>query len=169
LGRSETDRHASEKECVARDTSIELEIRETKHVGFGVFTTNFIANGAFVLRFGGEVFETKDVPPECFAMQIDDDSWLCSDGSLLDDRVNHSCDPNTGFLKNDPALYALRDILPGEELTWDYSTSISERGWCLDCLCGSTNCRRVILPFGELRPEEKKRLRPIALQYLKAK
>jgi SET domain-containing protein len=149
-----------------RHGGIEFQIRETKQKGQGVFATTVIPKGAFVLRLGGERLRTSEVPPDCFAMQIDDDLWLCSDGSLLDDRVNHSCDPNTGFVRHDPALYALRDILPGEELTWDYSTSISEPGWRLDCLCGSTNCRDVIMPYGETSPEQQERLRPMVLQYL---
>ena len=41
---------------------------------------------------------------------------------------NHSCEPNGGFLKGDPVLYALRDIAAGEEIGWDYSTSIAEPG-----------------------------------------
>ncbi len=146
-----------------------LQVRRTKSKGLGVSTTAFIPKGAFVLKFGGEIYSTKEVPPDSFAMQIDDDLWLCSDGSLLDDRVNHSCDPNTGFLNHDPVLYALRDIQPGEEVTWDYSTSISEAGWSLNCLCGSANCRQVILPFSELTPEQQQRLDPIALQYLRDK
>jgi hypothetical protein len=51
-------------------------------------------------------------------------------------------------------------------LTWDYSTSISEKGWSLNCLCGSWRCRGVIVPFGELAPHERERLRSIALRYL---
>ena len=101
-------------------------------------------------------------------MQIGDDLWLWSDGTLLDDCINHSCDPSGGFVRHDPVLYALRDILPGEEVTWDYSTSISERGWSLDCLCESKSCRGVILPFGDLSVDQQARLRPIALAYLQS-
>jgi SET domain-containing protein len=143
-----------------------LEVRKTERRGRGVFTTSFIPAGTSILKLEGRVYRSRDVPPDSFAMQIDDDLWLCSDGSALDDCLNHSCDPNTGFARQDPELYALRDIAPGEELTWDYSTSISEKGWRLVCLCGSNFCRGVILPFGELPAEMRERLRPIALRYL---
>jgi len=73
-------------------------------------------------------------------------------GTFLDDCLNHSCEPNTGFAGNDPVLYALRDIAAGEELAWDYSTSISEKGWSLACLCGPRAaaawcCRSIICPW----------------------
>src|SRR5438445_9703865 len=82
------------------------------------------------------------------------------------DCINHSCDANTGFARNDLILYALRDIAPEEELSWDYSTSISDPGWSLVCFCESKHCRRVVLPFGDLTSEQQLRLGPISLRYL---
>jgi hypothetical protein len=143
-----------------------LEIRQAGRKGCGVFAASPIPSGTRVLQFEGHIFKSQDVPPDSMAMQIDDDLWLCSDGTLLDDRINHSCDPNTGFVRNDLVLYALRDIASEEELSWDYSTSISEPGWSLVCLCESRHCRRVILPFGDLTLEQQVRLGPIALRYL---
>lgn len=37
---------------------------------------------------------------------------------------NHSCDPTTWFV-DDITMNARRDILPGEEITYDYSTTES--------------------------------------------
>jgi hypothetical protein len=143
-----------------------LQIRDAGRTGRGVFAVHQIPAGTRILALEGQKFRTADIPPEAFAMQIDADLWLCSTGESLDDCINHSCDPNTGFARQDPVLYALRDIGPAEELTWDYSTSIAEKGWSLRCLCGSARCRRVVLPFGELTSDERERLRPIALRYL---
>jgi hypothetical protein len=143
-----------------------LQIRDTGRTGRGVFAVHFIRAGTRILTLEGRTFRTADIPPDAFAMQLDEDLWLCSDGESLDDCINHSCEPNTGFARHDPVLYALRDIAPAEELTWDYSTSIAEKGWSLRCLCGSTHCRRVVLPFGELTRDEQERLRPTALRYL---
>src|SRR5438105_3579586 len=126
-----------------------LEVRKTEGKGRGVFAAIPIPAGARILELQGEICKAADIPPDAMTMQIDDDLWLCSDGTALDDCINHSCEPNTGFAKNDLVLYALRDIAPGEELSWDYSTSISEAGWSLLCLCESNQCRRVVLPFGE--------------------
>jgi hypothetical protein len=159
-------RHQSAQRPIATWDGPALEVRETQHMGRGVFAVHFIAAGTRILTLEGQRFRSADIPPEAFAMQVDEDVWLCSAGESLDDCVNHGCDPNMGFAENDPVLYALRDISAGEELTWDYSTSIAEKGWSLNCRCGSRRCRGVILPFGELTPPERERLRPIALRYL---
>jgi hypothetical protein len=149
--------------------AITLEVRETPYKGRGVFAAGFIPAGARVLTIEGERYRSQDVPPQSFAMQVDDDIWICSNGQTLDDCVNHSCEPNTGFVMNDPVLYALRDIAVGEELSWDYSTSISYGDWSLNCLCGSKSCRGVILPFAQLSPRQQARLLPIALRYLQSR
>jgi uncharacterized protein len=144
----------------------ELEVRLTAHKGRGVFTREPIARGQQILEFQGRVLRTSDLTDDLLAMQIGPDLWLCSDGSLMDDCVNHSCEPNAGFRKAEPVLFALRDIAPDEEITWDYSTSISEPGWTLECHCESPHCRRIVRSWGELTVQERERLRPIALGYL---
>jgi len=58
-------------------------------------------------------------------------------------HLNHSCNPNAGFLEN-YNLVAVRDIKKGEELTWDYSTYESNPNFKMKCLCGSKNCRTTI-------------------------
>jgi hypothetical protein len=110
---------------------------------------------------------TQSLTEDLLALQVGRDLWLCSDGSSLDDQVNHSCDPNTGFIEGTPVLYALRDIEAGEEISYDYSTSISEPGWSLECHCGSRHCRGTILPWGELEPGYRDRLRGQSLNYLR--
>jgi len=145
----------------------ELEIRLTPHKGRGVFTRARIARGRKILTFQGRELATGDLYDDLVAMQIGPALWLCSDGSLLDDCVNHSCEPNAGFLDCEPVLYAVRDIEAGEEIGWDYSTSISEPGWSMDCRCGSARCRGVIRPWGELAAADREALRGLALGYLR--
>ncbi|HLW65918.1 MAG TPA: SET domain-containing protein-lysine N-methyltransferase [Gemmataceae bacterium] len=144
-----------------------LEIRPAGAKGRGVFALAPIAQGQRVLALEGRVLPSDALTDDLLALQIGPDLWLCSDGSLLDDCVNHSCDPNTGFTTGETNLYALRDIPAGEEICWDYSTSISEAGWSLECCCGSPRCRGVVRSWSELRLEERERLAPIALKYLR--
>jgi SET domain len=144
-----------------------LEIRQTKSKGRGVFTPEPIAKGSRILAFQGWILRSAELTDDLLAMQVGPDEWLCSDGSLLDDCVNHSCEPNGGFLEGDPVLYALRDIAAGEEIGWDYSTSIAEPGWTLECRCSSPSCRGVVRAWGDLLPEERGRLRGMALKYLR--
>src|SRR3954466_6245106 len=144
-----------------------IDIRPAGAKGLGAFARRPIPAGARVLPVAGRVLPTDQLTDDLLALQVGPDLWLCSDGSSPDDRVNHSCDPNLGFSRGDPVLYALRDIAAGEELAWHYSTSIAAPGWSLDCACGSANCRRVVSPWGELDPADRDRLRPIALAYLR--
>jgi len=144
-----------------------LEIRHTTNKGRGVFALEPIPRGARVAICSGQLLHTDELQPHHFAMQVGGDLWLCSDGEQVDDCFNHSCEPKVGFVTGEPVLYALREIQPGEEICWDYSTSLSEPGWCLECRCGSPQCRGLVRSFGELTPTEQERLRPIALRYLR--
>jgi hypothetical protein len=144
-----------------------LEVRMTQSKGRGVFAVRPIAKGQKILEFQGRVLKTAELTDDLLAMQVGPDEWLCSDGSLLDDCVNHSCEPNGGFVRGDPVLYALRDIDAGEEIGWDYSTSIGEIGWGLACRCDSPRCRQIVRSWGELSALERERLRGIALNYLR--
>lgn len=146
-----------------------LEVRDAGVKGRGLFAVNAIPAKTKLLDLGGTVFPLTEIPDgdDWMALQIGDDQWLCSKGTHLDDFANHSCEPNAGFLTAELSLWALRDIAPGEEVTWDYSTSINEPEWSLDCCCGSANCRGAILPWRKLKPEERDRIRPFALAYLR--
>ena len=147
--------------------SSRLEVRLTTGKGRGVFTRAHIARGELLLNSAGWIVKTADLCTDWFALQVDHDLWLCSGGDSLDDCINHACEPNAGFVTGAPTLYALRDIAPGEEIGWDYSTSLSEPGWRLDCRCGAASCRKIIRPWGELAAAERERLRPVALSYLR--
>ena len=144
-----------------------VEVRQTPNMGRGVFAKTPIARGTCIAVCQGWLAATDALDDSWHAMQIGPDTWLCSAGDNLDDCINHSCDPNVGFITGEPALFALRDIAVSEQIAWDYSTSIAEIGWTLDCLCGSSRCRRVIRSWSELSAEERDRLRPIALVYLR--
>lgn len=71
--------------------------------------------------------------------------------------INHSCNPNLRIFArvgdhankhiHDLALFAVRDIARGEELTFDYVAGVDDHESNHDttnmavCLCGSSNCR----------------------------
>jgi hypothetical protein len=44
-------------------------------------------------------------------------------------------------------LFALKKIKAGEEMFWDYSTSMLERHWTMECSCREKNCRKVLADF----------------------
>jgi hypothetical protein len=141
--------------------------RAAGSTGQGVFASAPITAGELLFEIAGQILATADLTDDMRALQIGTDLWIASDGQSLDDDVNHSCEPNAGFIHGTPLLVALRAIAVGEEITWDYSTSISEPGWSLECLCGAESCRRTVRPWGELSQSDRDRLRPIALDYLR--
>lgn len=79
-------------------------------------------------------------------MQIDDDFYL-TPGSLeevadMSVFINHSCDPNVGFL-GQVTYVAMREIKAGEELCHDYAMERSD-DYLLECRCGSPLCRHQV-------------------------
>jgi hypothetical protein len=62
--------------------------------------------------------------------------------------LNHSCSPNLGVRENEYSAYdfvALRDILAGEELAFDYAMTEHSLLTPLRCVCRSSACN------GEIR------------------
>jgi len=144
-----------------------FEIRLTPNKGRGVFATTLIRRGTCLMKCEGWLATTEGLDDNWHAMQVGPDLWLCSSGDCLDECVNHSCEPNAGFVTGEPVLFALRDISAGEEVTWDYSTSLGEVGWTLKCACGSPSCRAIIRSWWELSEHDRERLRSTALLYLR--
>jgi SET domain-containing protein len=91
----------------------------------------------------------------------------------IDDLVNHSCAPNAGLRFTDQGVFlvAIRDIAPGEEICWDYSTTLAESNWHMICQCKTADCRRVIGNFSTLTPERQEwfRSRNLVAPYLRRK
>lgn len=60
---------------------------------------------------------------------------------------NHSCDPNLAVTPRN-VLVARRPIDPGEELTYDYATTVLASPftwtWAMACACGSPVCRGTV-------------------------
>lgn len=117
------------------------------NIGLGLFASERITAGYEILQFTGPHLTLTQVrakgPLAANALQIGIDSYVDLDppGRL----VNHSCDPNAAVFEN-VRLIALRDIAAGEEIRFDYSTTISD-GWTMPCLCGSIPCRGVVAAF----------------------
>lgn len=76
-------------------------------------------------------------------IQVGEDKYLGPSGDF-DDFINHSCDPNSGIqIKGKKVvLLAIKDIKQNEEITWDYSTTMDEDDWEMDCQCGCLKCRK---------------------------
>lgn len=117
--------------------------------GQGVFAKQDIKIEEKILVFTGDIIDfdqavLKAPPYEGDALQIGKDIYVNLEPPSR--FVNHSCEPNAG-IKNDIDLVALRDIKAGEEIYFDYSTTMDEDYWNLQCGCSSVNCRKVVKDF----------------------
>jgi len=145
-------------------------LRQSVIQGTGVFATGLIRKGEVVWWESPEdrarqwdvaIAELKTWPEEQqraferYAYQISEETYTGrKDGVPLDpaDFTNHSCDPTTWF-ENDTTMTARRDILPGEEITYDYATSETDEDFILACGCNSPNCRKIVRGTDHLRAE----------------
>ncbi len=143
--------------------------------GEGVFARVRFARGEQVVTVdsGRRVSraEYERIDWSCYTgriMQVDDD-WFLEGIGAIEDFINHGCDPNVGFTvgAGGVALCALRNIEPGEEILFHYSTCEDHADWRQPCGCGSARCPGVLVGFRDLGPTDRVRLLPISLPYLR--
>lgn len=132
------------------------------HLGKAVFAVEGFAAGDEIVAFTGKRLPTRKLPRRLSGhgdrfVQVAADAYLGPSGAV-DDLINHSCDPNAGlrFTDDGPVLIAIRAIAPGEEIAWDYSTTLSDPDWSMACACGTQECRGTITAFATL-PQERQR------------
>jgi hypothetical protein len=125
------------------------EARPAGHKGWGSFALKAIPAGETVAAFGGWIMSKSDLESlnhdrQGRSIQVDADLYLVS-GETPEpgDMLNHSCEPNCGLL-GQTLVVAMRDIAPGEELTFDYAMCDASDYDEFRCLCGETTCREIV-------------------------
>ncbi|XP_071538356.1 uncharacterized protein ash1 isoform X2 [Panulirus ornatus] len=133
----------------------------TPNKGWGIKTTESIKAGTFIMEYVGEVVSEKEFKRRMQTKYVNDTHHYCLNldrGMVIDGHrmggdcrfVNHSCDPNCEMQKwyvngqYRMALFALKDIEAGTELTYDYNFCLFNPAEGQECKCGSENCRGVI-------------------------
>lgn len=134
-----------------------LKVVRSKIHGYGIIALRPIARGTTIVYGDGIPYAIDDDFDDTYALVMysgeeedDEDARMLLDLTDQTRWINHSCDPNTEVdVRYDPATntgvawwIALRDIEPGEELTYDYAfdPAVAE-----PCFCGSRKCRGVIV------------------------
>jgi len=159
--------------------SPKLEVRKSLIHKKGVFTKKLIKKNEIISVFGGDIVHSKDYNKIMkkdsyywgYPIQVADDFHLCiiNPKDLSDpDFFNHSCNPNTG-IKGQILLVAMRDIKPGEEITFDYAMTDSDYDDYFKCNCGAKNCRRIITGNDWKKPALQKKYRGYFSYYLQEK
>ncbi len=118
--------------------------------GLGIVALEKIDKGETVGILGGIVVHRNDIDKYRKIMghvgiQIDDDFFIVPSKREELEKTgifNHSCDPNCGY-DSVIKFVAIKDIKPGEELTFDYATG---EPYFPDfkCKCGSDKCRGTV-------------------------
>jgi len=135
--------------------SPKTEVKKSNIVSVGVFAKERINKGEVIRVTGGLVVPKSDAEKytKLLGYEIDNVYMDVHEEFLLAPTlqdlkntatINHSCQPNVGFLDN-IVIIAIRDIEAGEEITWDYAFSQTTFK-PFECKCGSEQCRKIINP-----------------------
>jgi hypothetical protein len=136
----------------------QAENRPLPASGTGSFAVETIPAGTTVAVFGGSVVTRSelDLMPsdrQRRSIQLDETLYLASaERAEPGDMVNHSCAPNCG-MQGSTIVVAMRDILPGEELTFDYAMSDGSDYDEFECGCGTPQCRGKVTGNDWMLPE----------------
>lgn len=127
-------------------------------LGYCVRAKRDIKKGELIYTFKGETINFDDTKTrgemECMSLQYDVDKYI--DTEAPGKYVNHSCEPNAG-IKNNFDLVALEDIKLHEEIRFDYSTTMDEDSYEMECKCGKSSCRKLVTDFKYLPNEIRKK------------
>jgi len=147
-----------------------IQLRRSPIHGNGVFAVCAIARGERIVRYAGLLRTHAEIDaayadiPETghtFLFTLNDDYVI--DGNVngnIARWINHSCEPNCEALievdskgrahRDRVVIDALRDIAPGEELTFNYGIILAQRHtptlkklW--GCRCGAPTCSGTML------------------------
>ncbi len=139
-----------------------IQVRRSGVHGKGVFALRPIAKGERIIEYKGEILSWKKASARENASNDPDHTFLFG----LDERrvidanvggnaarfINHSCAPNceTEQIGDRVFIDAMRDIKPGEELSYDYQLTLDEPHTAKAkrqhaCHCGAKTCTGTML------------------------
>lgn len=140
-----------------------LIIRSSAIHAAGCYTTTRIPKGRRVAEYTGPRL-TKDEAdalyehsPVTYLFGLGDGSRVI-DGHCMAMFINHSCDPNCETSEHDGRVWisAIRDIAPGEEVTYDYCLYDGGDEQQL-CNCATPHCRGSMYSHEEIRKRRTER------------
>jgi len=139
-------------------------IEESPSDGRGIFATKRYAPGTLLFHIEGIRIRASDQRLTHRAIQYGRALFIEPRRFSLGHYLNHSCAPSAHVDGSD--LFARTNILPGDEITADYSLFTSHPTWDMECACGQANCRGLIIPYERLPAEIQRRDRRWTSRYL---
>ena len=138
----------------ARGELVKVRVRvgKSRIAGQGLFTVQDIKKDTRILPYVGERISKKESVKRLtqgnvyiftFSDQYDIDGKVLGNSARY---INHSCDPNceVEITRRSIWIVAIRDILTGEELSYNYGYGMETYG-DFPCNCKAKNCVRYIL------------------------
>jgi len=150
-----------------------IQTRRSGVHGKGVFALQPIAKGETIIEYIGEIINWDEAlrrhphnpedPNHTFYFHIDENHVIDAlHGGNSSRWINHSCDPNceADEVKGRVFIKALKDISPGDELSYDYGLIIDQKLTKklkkeYPCWCGAKSCRGTLLSENE-KPKKRK-------------
>ncbi|XP_027248983.1 histone-lysine N-methyltransferase ASH1L isoform X1 [Cricetulus griseus] len=138
-----------------------LERFRAEEKGWGIRTKEPLKAGQFIIEYLGEVVSEQEFRNRMIEQYHNHSDHYClnlDSGMVIDSYrmgnearfINHSCDPNCEMQKWSVngvyriGLYALKDVLAGTELTYDYNFHSFNVEKQQLCKCGFEKCRGII-------------------------
>ena len=149
-----------------RGQSDDCEVRDSGIHGRGVYATRLIPKDTPVIEYCGERIDKREserraLRQQALAKRTGDAAvyiFTLSNRYDIDGNfpwntarlINHSCEPNceAWIVGRRIMIHALRDIQPGEELTFDYGFGVDTYE-DHPCRCGSAACKGYIVARGQ--------------------
>lgn len=153
------------------EASLKAEILDTKEKGKGLFAKDFISAGTVISYVDGQIHfaqKESEVDPLAIDHAIPFHKYFYRNGFNTNAvKLNHSCNPNC-YVKDLFFVTTMRDIQPGEELTYSYSLFCNSDWQNPEgkCFCGSDNCHGKILPWNDLPKDEKLKYLPYTADWI---
>ncbi|CAD2108748.1 SET domain protein, putative [Plasmodium vinckei] len=135
-----------------------LYVKKSSIHGYGLYTREFINEGEPVIEYIGEYIRNiisdkrekyyEKIESSCYMFRLNENIIIdATKWGNVSRFINHSCEPNC-FCKivscdqnlKHIVIFAKKDILPHEEITYDYQFGVESEGEKLICLCGSSTC-----------------------------
>jgi SET domain-containing protein len=145
-----------------------VEARSSRIHGTGVYAKQAIKKGTRIIEYLGERISHAEADRR-YEMKGDDDGhtflFIASTRTVIDAGVrgnearfiNHHCSPNCETVIENSRVFieAIRNIVPGEELGYDYqltweSTDDPQELALYECRCGAKRCRGTMLDIEPL-------------------
>ena len=132
--------------------------------GKGLFAGKYFDFNEIVFQPKGKILHAKKINWDDMGKEEYDGFLQVGGWEYFDGRpdpefkyLNHSCNPNMGYrkIKGKVSFVAIKPISKGSEITFDYSTTMSEEmdEEPMPCRCKSKNCRKMIGDFRFLPKE----------------